>query len=99
LIVFLRLAEGIDDATWSYHLRRGDYARWFREVIKDPELAEEAARIEKIPHLGPSESRALIRAAIEQNYTDSSQSQPSQSEEEKLPPAGDGTKPSEDKTR
>ena len=69
LIVFLQLAEGIDDATWVYHLRRGDYARWFREVIKDPGLAEEAARIEKVPHLGPSESRALIRAAIEEEYT------------------------------
>jgi hypothetical protein len=28
LILFLQLAEGIDDATWMYHLRRGDYARW-----------------------------------------------------------------------
>lgn len=68
LVVFLQLADGIDVATWNFHLHRGDYARWFREVIKDPGLADEASRVEKLPHIR-SESRALIRAAIEQNYT------------------------------
>ena len=42
LIIFTQIAEGLDDETWSYHLRRGDYSRWFREVIKDAELADEA---------------------------------------------------------
>jgi HAD superfamily hydrolase (TIGR01484 family) len=69
LIVFLQLAEGIDADTWNFHLHRGDYSRWFREVIKDPGLAEEASRVERMPHISRDESRALIRAAIEQNYT------------------------------
>ena len=69
LILFIQLAEGVDDATWSYHLTRGDYSRWFGEMIKDEGLAEEAGRIEAIPALDPLESRRQIRAAIEQRYT------------------------------
>jgi HAD superfamily hydrolase (TIGR01484 family) len=69
LTVFLQLGEGVDAATWNYHLHRGDYGRWFREVIKDPELADETSRIQKLPHLTAAESRALIKAAVEKTYT------------------------------
>jgi hypothetical protein len=44
LTVFCQLAEGIDEQTWLFHLRRGDYSRWFRGAIKDPHLADEAER-------------------------------------------------------
>jgi HAD superfamily hydrolase (TIGR01484 family) len=69
LVLFLQLAQGVDDATWLYHLRRGDYSRWFREAIKDETLATEAACVEGLANGSPDESRALIRAAIEQHYT------------------------------
>jgi hydroxymethylpyrimidine pyrophosphatase-like HAD family hydrolase len=69
LVVFLQLADGVDDETWLYHLRRDEYSRWFREVIKDEELAEEAAVIEQQQNISADESRKLIRAAIEQRYT------------------------------
>ncbi|MGH8059038.1 MAG: HAD family hydrolase [Candidatus Entotheonellia bacterium] len=69
LVLFMQLAEGIDDTTWTYHLRRGDYSRWFRQAIKDDRLADEAARIEERTDLSASESRARIKAAIEQHYT------------------------------
>jgi HAD superfamily hydrolase (TIGR01484 family) len=69
LIVFMQLADGVDDATWTYHLKRGDYSRWFRESIGDETLAAEAARVEGLPKLSPRESRALIKSAIEQDYT------------------------------
>src|SRR3989442_7405096 len=69
LKVFEQLAEGVDDATWLHHLRRGDYARWFREEIKDEELAREAERIEQDESLSPEESRERIRAAIDTRYT------------------------------
>ena len=69
LILFIQMAEGLDEATWLYHLRRGDYSRWFRDIIKDQPLAEEAARVEKLPHVDATESRNLIRAAIEEHYT------------------------------
>ena len=49
LMMFLQIADGVDDATWLHHLRRGDYARWFRTAIKDDELADEVAE-----HRGPT---------------------------------------------
>jgi hydroxymethylpyrimidine pyrophosphatase-like HAD family hydrolase len=69
LILFLQLADGVDDATWLYHLHRGDYSRWFREAIKDAGLAADAAQIEALAGVSPGDSRARIRAAIEQRYT------------------------------
>jgi hydroxymethylpyrimidine pyrophosphatase-like HAD family hydrolase len=69
LMLFLQLADGVDDATWEHHLRRGDYSRWFREGIKDEALAAEAERIEGLPGVKPAESRKLIRAAVERDYT------------------------------
>src|SRR5262249_60353587 len=69
LILFLELAQGVDDDTWLYHLRRGDYSRWFREGIKDPALAAEAAEVESHKDLSAAESRERIRAAVERHYT------------------------------
>ncbi len=69
LISFLQLADGVDDATWEHHLRRGDYAQWFRESIKDEALAAAAQRIAELPNVSARESRQLIRTAVEQDYT------------------------------
>jgi len=65
LFIFLQLADGVDDATWDYHLRRGDYSQWFRERIKDDELAAEAAAVETDMALTPAESRERLRTAVE----------------------------------
>jgi hypothetical protein len=69
LILFAQIADGVDDPTWEHHLRRGDYSQWFSEGIKDESLAEAARRIEKRRDLSPAESRRLMRAAIENQYT------------------------------
>jgi hydroxymethylpyrimidine pyrophosphatase-like HAD family hydrolase len=69
LKAFEQLAEGVDDATWMHHLRRGDYSRWFRQEVKDEDLAREAERIERDQSLSPRESRARIRAAVDRRYT------------------------------
>jgi hydroxymethylpyrimidine pyrophosphatase-like HAD family hydrolase len=69
LLLFLQVADGVDDETWLYHLRRGDYSRWFHEAIKDDDLAGDAARIEADPSVDPSTSRGGIRRAIESRYT------------------------------
>ena len=66
LSVFLQMAEGVDEDTWLHHLKQRDYSRWFREAIKDDELADEAAEIERRPAMG---SRERIREAIEKRYT------------------------------
>ena len=69
LMLFLQLADGLDDATWEYHLRRGDYERWFLESIKDDALSAKAKRIAERPKTTARESRRLIRSAVEENYT------------------------------
>jgi hydroxymethylpyrimidine pyrophosphatase-like HAD family hydrolase len=69
LVLFLELADGVDVDTWQFHLDRGDYSRWFGEVIGDEELANEARTIEREAAKDPSESRARIRAAVESRYT------------------------------
>jgi hypothetical protein len=70
LIAFLQMAEGVDEATWRHHLQQGDYSTWFRDEIKDEDLADEAARIEKEQADAPvDQSRAAIREAIERRYT------------------------------
>lgn len=69
LLLFMQLADGIDNETWQHHLRNGDYARWFRQAIKDDQLAAEADRIASLSNVSPVESRTLLRAAIERDYT------------------------------
>src|SRR5207253_10359260 len=69
LILFLQIADGVDDETWTYHLRQGDYSRWLRERIKDDVIAAEAGAIEANKDLSPRESRAEFRALIERHYT------------------------------
>ncbi len=71
LNLFLQLGDGVDDATWLHHLRRGDYSRWFRDVIRDEDLAAEASRVERDTNLDTPATRAAIHAAVEQRYTQS----------------------------
>lgn len=67
--MFVQIAEGVDDATWQYHLRKGDYSQWFRNCIKDPELADEVAAIEHDSGLDAKESRKRIAEAVNRRYT------------------------------
>lgn len=67
LELFLQIADGVDDETWLYHLRRGDYARWFREAIKDEGLATEAERLAR-EDLGTREGRRRVREAVARRY-------------------------------
>lgn len=68
LHMFTILADGVDDETWLHHLYAGDYAEWFQRAIKDDALATQAREIQK-SGMPASESRLLIRRAIEQRYT------------------------------
>jgi HAD superfamily hydrolase (TIGR01484 family) len=69
LTMFSQMAQGVDDATWLYHLHQGDYSRWFREVIKDEELAAIADNAAKDQQISVEESRARILSVIEKKYT------------------------------
>jgi hypothetical protein len=52
-----------------FHLRRGDYSRWFRHSVRDAQLAEEAERIERRHDLAPAQTRDLIGGLIHARYT------------------------------
>ena len=68
LVRFCELAEGVDEATFTYHLRRGDYSRWLREEIKDPELADEIDSIAAALDVAPAETRRRALGAIRRRY-------------------------------
>jgi HAD superfamily hydrolase (TIGR01484 family) len=68
LIIFAQIAKGVDEDTWAYHLKRKDYSRWFRDVIKDDGLAERAEKIEG-QRLTVAKSRERILEAIADRYT------------------------------
>src|SRR5205085_729125 len=65
LMLFLQLAEGVDEETWLHHLKQGDYSKWFRERIKDTKMAADAEAIERrAGELSPQEGRALMREVV-----------------------------------
>ena len=66
--VFLQMAEGVDDETWLFHLRRKDYSGWFRQAIKDPDLADEIERVESV-EADAAFSREEIGKSISRRYT------------------------------
>ncbi|RUX04849.1 MULTISPECIES: HAD-IIB family hydrolase [unclassified Mesorhizobium] len=69
LMIFAQMAEGIDDKTWEFHLRAGDYSKWFRHQIRDKDLARETAEAEKDRKLSAEESRKRVLDAVRRRYT------------------------------
>lgn len=69
LQVFLQLADGVDDETWEYHRKNGDFSKWVRAQIKDEDLAAELEQIEVNQKANPNDTRAAVRASIEARYT------------------------------
>jgi hydroxymethylpyrimidine pyrophosphatase-like HAD family hydrolase len=68
LMMFLQIADGVDDATWDFHFGRGDYSKWFRTAIRDDDLADEAEEIEaEAPDT--SDSRQRIGEIVKARYT------------------------------
>ena len=68
LVMFLEMADGVDDTTWTYHRARGDFSAWVETSIKDDELTAELRTIEESGH--PADvARAQVRDAIERRYT------------------------------
>ena len=69
LMIFLQMAQGVDDETWMHHLRRGDYSEWFLNAIKDPDLAEEARGVESDASLSAEASRKHFAEIVSRRYT------------------------------
>lgn len=69
LILFLDLADGVDDETWLFHLKRHEVSEWLRKGIRDDSIADEVAQIERQREIDPQEARQRIRELIEARYT------------------------------
>ena len=69
LAIFCQIARGIDEETWLFHLRRGDYSRWFEHAVRDRVLAEESRRIEQRADLTTPQTRQMIIELIQSRYT------------------------------
>jgi hydroxymethylpyrimidine pyrophosphatase-like HAD family hydrolase len=69
LMMFVQIAEGIDDRTWEHHLRAGDYSDWFRRCIKDDDLADMAESVESEAGRDAGQARAQIIEAVRSRYT------------------------------
>jgi hypothetical protein len=67
LIMFKHMAEGIDDDTWRYHLKRKDFSKWFKNKIHDETLAKISEEVENMPD--PKISKKQIIDYIDENYT------------------------------
>ncbi len=68
LQLFALLAAGVDDDTWLDHLQRGDYARWFDEVIGDDTLTTVATDLGGCIGEGVEDSRRQIIKTIARRY-------------------------------
>ncbi|MBV8151483.1 MAG: HAD hydrolase family protein, partial [Candidatus Eremiobacteraeota bacterium] len=68
LMIFAQLAEGVDDETFRYHLKRHDYSRWICDAIGDEDLGEAVKAIET-ENGGLDEDRRRLAAAVRERYT------------------------------
>lgn len=68
LMIFTQMAQGVDDETWLFHLRRKDYSNWIRYAVHDEELASLVETIEE-KDIAPAASRRAIVQLILQRYT------------------------------
>lgn len=68
LQIFMQMADGVDEDTFTYHLRKGDYSKWCKDAIKDEALASEMAAIENNQQLDAVQSLASVKAVIEKRY-------------------------------
>lgn len=69
LMLFVQMAEGVDDDTWLFHLRQHDYSTWFREEVKDPDLADLTRGVEENDQLDADQTRRRILGFITERYT------------------------------
>lgn len=67
LAFFSQIAEGIDDDTWMFHLKRHEYSDWIRNAIGDNELAEQIQKEEQ--DTNPISTKRNILQLINEKYT------------------------------
>jgi len=76
LMLFLEIGQGVDEETWLFHLRRGDYSRWIGQTLDDAELAEDLAEVERDESLDAAASRDRVRDLVTAKYTQAAEPDP-----------------------
>jgi hypothetical protein len=74
LETFTMLAKGVDADTWLHHLRSGEVTQWLRAGIKDDELADEVAAVERDGDA--ASTRRAVLDAISRRYTPVTSAEP-----------------------
>jgi hypothetical protein len=69
LAEMVRIAEGVDAATWSYHRDRHDWSRWVRDVLGDDELADAIETVES-KDLDANAGRRALHEEVALRYPD-----------------------------
>jgi hypothetical protein len=65
---FLSIAAGVDEKTWDFHRARNDYSRWFDDVIKHGDLAEDIRHLEASTEVDALDNRDQILALIRERF-------------------------------
>lgn len=68
LMMFIHLAEGVDDATWLYHLQRNDFTNWFKCCIHDEDLISLSEDV-TTHHPSAKKSKKMLLDYIRTKYT------------------------------
>lgn len=64
---FYELTKKVDSVALEFHISRGDFENWAKDVFHDAQLANEFAQIRKLQHTGET-LRNKILNATEQVY-------------------------------
>jgi len=68
LMMFIQMAEGVDDDTWMHHLAKKEYSNWFRNAVHDDELADLTRQIEEREADAHTSKEAILQL-IKERYT------------------------------
>jgi HAD superfamily hydrolase (TIGR01484 family) len=69
VLIFLQIAEGVDDETLMYHFREGHFSEWFGTHVKDNEVGEKMRQLEKEKDLTRDKLLERMHEIIEETYT------------------------------
>lgn len=59
---FYRIVRQVYSDAIDFHLRRGDFEKWFGEVLDDKELADKVSRLKDSGSFGDDLRKALLKA-------------------------------------
>ena len=67
-LMFVQMADGVDDKTWNFHLKRHDYSTWFADSLHDDELAQLTKEVESTV-TDAETSKEKILSHVKARYT------------------------------